>query len=68
MTWAKRWRVIVAAFQQDWNLETCRRCRQTWWVDRRAVPSGLECQDCEDRQFDQWKREYEAEQAKGVAQ
>ena len=69
MTWRKRLRVLVAALTQDWTLEACHRCHQTWWVDRRAVPSGLECQDCEDRQFDLWRKEYEAaqQQKKGAA-
>lgn len=64
----KRLRVLYAAWRQDWNQETCRRCQQTWWVDRRAVPSGLECQDCEDRHFNQWLEDYEQQQQrKGAA-
>lgn len=68
MSLNKRLRVIWAALRQDWNQETCRTCGSSWWVDRRAVPSGLECQDCEDRRFNEWLADYEAaNKQKGAA-
>lgn len=58
MSLMKRLRVLYAALTQHWELETCTACGDSWWSDRRTVPSGF-CGACEDRRFDQFIRRHE---------
>lgn len=62
MSWQKRLRVIWAALTQDWHLETCETCPNTWWSDRRCVPSTGQCLECEDRHFADWMQKQQARQ------
>ncbi len=65
MSITKRLLVIWASLTQSWHLEKCEDCPNTWWSDRRCVPSSGQCLECEDRAFAEWvtkRDQYEARQ------
>lgn len=60
MTWAKRWRVLVAALTQDWHEHQC-QCGQTQWVEGTETWGDPgECVPCETKAFEAWQARYQA--------
>lgn len=61
MTWRKRLRVIVAAFQQQWHTFTCPGCKAELYICGQAPDMrGLLCEDCEGKEFDKWMADFRA--------
>jgi hypothetical protein len=62
MSLAKRLRVLLAAWRQEWHQKTCDHCRTTWWVEGRDHRLISVCDACEsallDRMANDLERDY----------
>lgn len=53
MTFAKRLRLLYAAYKQEWHQKTCAECSFTWWSQGKLRPELIDiCDFCESENMD----------------